>query len=87
MRRSGYRSATYCVPPGQQVLVAIMNNRRDFAIARDEHWYRIPVKSAPSAVVAQRLAFYQTKAFGEQAWAINYWAEVKARRIVKRRIP
>ena len=26
-----------------EVLVAIMNNPLDFAIARDQHWYRIPV--------------------------------------------
>jgi len=25
------------------VLVAIMNNLLDFAIARDQYWYRIPV--------------------------------------------
>ena len=29
-----------------QVLVAIINNEQDFAIARDHHWYRIPVRSA-----------------------------------------
>ncbi|MFQ5436891.1 MAG: hypothetical protein ACE5FD_18695 [Anaerolineae bacterium] len=28
-----------------QVLVAILNNLHDFAIARDQHWYRIPVSS------------------------------------------
>jgi len=28
-----------------EVLVAIMNNLLDFAIARDQHWYRIPVRS------------------------------------------
>ena len=28
-----------------EVLVAIMNNLLDFAIARDRHWYRIPARS------------------------------------------
>jgi len=28
-----------------EVLVAIMNNLLDFAIVRDQHWYRIPVGS------------------------------------------
>lgn len=29
----------------RQVLIAIINNRRDLAIARKQHWYRIPVYS------------------------------------------
>jgi len=30
-----------------EVLVAIMNSKRDFAILQDEGWYRIPVGKAP----------------------------------------
>ena len=57
------------------VLVAIMNKQRDFAIARDQHWYRVPVKQVPKqGVNAPILAFYQTKEFGEQKWSINYCA-------------
>jgi len=71
--------------PYATVLVAIVNNLRDFAIARDEHWYRIPVKRAPTrAINAPVLAFYQTRVFGEEAWAINYWAEAREWEIVKR---
>ncbi len=33
--------------PDSIVLIAILNNRRDFQIARDQHWYRIPVERAP----------------------------------------
>lgn len=67
------------------VLVAIINKQRDFAIARDEHWYRIPVKRAPTrALNAPILALYQTKVFGPEAWAINYWAEAWKWEIVKR---
>jgi len=46
------------------VLVAIMNNKRDFAIAREKHWYRVPVKSAPRnlrELLVQQVAFYFTK--------------------------
>ena len=61
--------------PEDRVLVAIMNNRRDFAIAHDQGWYRIPVKHAPEkAIEFEVLAFYFTKAFGDQKWAIHYWA-------------
>ena len=71
--------------PYTTVLAAIVNNLRDFAIARDEHWYRIPARRAPTrAVNAPVLAFYQTKVFGEEAWAINYWAEAREWEIVKR---
>lgn len=71
--------------PYTTVLVAIINKQRDFAIARDEHWYRIPVKRAPTrALNAPILAFYQTKVFGPEAWVINYWAEAWKWEIVKR---
>jgi len=71
--------------PYTTVLVAIINRQRDSAIARDEHWYRIPVKRAPTrALNAPILAFYQTKVFGPEAWAINYWAEAWKWEIVKR---
>jgi very-short-patch-repair endonuclease len=67
------------------VLVVIMNNPRDMEIARREGWYRIPVKSAPSRLGAEYLAFYQTKIFGPEGLAINYYAPVKAYRLARRR--
>jgi len=70
-----------------RVLVAIMNNRRDFAIARDEGWYRIPRQHAPPATVeAAALAFYFTKAFGEEEkWSIRWYAPVRGHELVRRR--
>jgi very-short-patch-repair endonuclease len=63
-----------------EVLVAIMNNPLDFAIARDQHWYRIPVRSVRKLLKGrwppQWLAFYQTKVFGNEAYAVNYYARV-----------
>ena len=58
------------------VLVAIMNSRRDFAVARDQHWYRIPVHSRPKLWPPQHLAFYQTKVFDEEKHAIHWHAPV-----------
>jgi len=70
--------------PYATVLVAVLKSPRDLAIARDEHWYRIPVKRLPTrAVGAPILAFYQPAAFGDERWAIRYyalaerWAEVR----------
>jgi hypothetical protein len=69
-----------------RVLVALLNNRRDFEIARDEGWYRIPLKHAPpSTTEAVVLAFYFTRAFGEEKWAIHWYAPVRGHELVRRR--
>ena len=71
-----------------EVLVAIMNNLLDFAIARDKHWYRIPVLSVERLLKdcwpPQWLAFYQTKFFGKEAHAVSYYARVLEIRQVSR---
>jgi len=68
-----------------RVLVAIMNNRRDFEIARDEGWYRIPAKHAPlSTTEAAILAFYFTKAFGDEKWSIHWYGAVRGHELVHR---
>lgn len=63
-----------------EVLVAIMNNRKDMAIAREQHWYRIPVRSVQKWLKKRWppkwLAFYQTKVFAQEAYAITYYAQV-----------
>jgi hypothetical protein len=61
-----------------------MNNLRDFALAREQGWYRIPLKRAPAQVGADYLAFYQTAAFGQDMWRIRYYAAVRSYRIVTR---
>jgi len=68
----------------QRVLVAVMNDRRDLEIARHEGWYRIPLKRAPRRVGAEYLAFYQTKAFDDEKWAVNYYAPIHRYRLVTR---
>jgi len=72
-----------------QVLVAIMNNLLDFNIAQDQQWYRIPVRSTRKRLrerwPPRWLAFYQTKVFGPERWAINYYAPVRRIRLVPRR--
>lgn len=66
-------------------LVAVITRKKDFEILRKEYWYRIPVKSAPEGLEKIRfIAFYQTKVFGEEKWAVNYYAEVKGIRQVRR---
>ena len=71
-----------------EVLVAIVNDRRDFAMIRDRNWYRIPVSSARKWLKKrwppQWIAFYQTKVFGDEAYSVNYFAQVLDVRIVRR---
>jgi very-short-patch-repair endonuclease len=63
-----------------EVLVAIVNNKRDFAIVQNQCWYRIPVSSANKWLKdrwpPQWLAFYQTKVFGAEAHSVNYYTRV-----------
>jgi len=69
-----------------RVLVAVMNNPHDFEIARDEGWYRVPVKHAPQATTeASVLAFYFTKAFGDQKWSIHWYGPVRGHELARRR--
>ncbi|MCX8068606.1 MAG: hypothetical protein N3B68_12525 [Anaerolineae bacterium] len=72
--------------PEDRVLVAVMKDLRDFEIARDQGWYRIPVRHAPpSTAEAVVLAFYFTKAFGPEGWAIRWYAPVRGHELVRRR--
>ncbi len=69
-----------------RVLVAIMNNRRDFERVRDQGWYRVPVKHAPpSTTDSDYLAFYFTRAFGEERWAVHWYAPVRGHELLSRR--
>src|SRR5438105_2925507 len=66
-------------------LVALLNNRPDFERAKTEHWYRIPVQTAPDGVEQiQWIAFYLTQPFGREKWAVRHWARVKEIRRVRR---
>jgi hypothetical protein len=70
--------------PSDRVLVAIMNNRRDFDIARDKGWYRIPTKYAPPSVSeAAVLAFYFTRAFAKK-WTVHWYAPIRGHELVRR---
>ena len=73
------------VAPADQVLVALLNNVRDLQIARESHWYRIPIRTAPKwAHSCRTLAFYQTKIFGTDGWAVNFAADIHERETMTR---
>jgi hypothetical protein len=54
-----------------EMLVAIMNKKRDFKILHEQGWYRVPVKSVKWPWPPQWVAFYQTSIFGPQAYTIT----------------
>lgn len=70
--------------PTSLILVAVMNNPRDLEIARLLGWYRIPIRSAPKVIGVDYLAFYQTGAFKEERWRIQYIAEVRGYELTTR---
>lgn len=65
-------------------LIAILKEMSDLTILKNEGWYRIPVKSAPKRWPPEWMAFYQPKLFGDDAYQIKYYGNVKDIRRVKR---
>ena len=70
--------------PEDRVLVAYVPNLSDFEIIRNENWYRIPQRYAPKGLYAEYFAFYFGRDFGEQKWAIHYFAEQRGNELVHR---
>ncbi|MEK7248484.1 MAG: hypothetical protein AAB092_08440 [Chloroflexota bacterium] len=75
-------------PQSDEVLVAIMRDRLDFSLLRDQLWYRIPVESVQKRLQGRWppawLAFYQTKIFGSSAYSVRYYGRVAEIRKVLR---
>jgi hypothetical protein len=62
-----------------------MTRPEDFEAARDSGWYRVPEKKAPRGVFFEYIAFYFTAAFGEEAYAVHYYARRLGHELVTRR--
>ena len=72
--------------PETPALVGVVTRKKDWELVRSEHWYRIPVRTAPEGLDSiQYLAFYQTQVFGEERWAVNWYARVQGVRKMTRR--
>ncbi|MGQ9458941.1 MAG: hypothetical protein ACUVXH_05420 [Anaerolineae bacterium] len=71
-------------PGPSPVLVVVLTRPKDLQIAREEGWYRIPVRHAPRRLAAEYLAFYLTGAFGEERWTVRYYAPVRRYRLATR---
>jgi very-short-patch-repair endonuclease len=72
--------------PETPALVGIVTRKKDWDLVRSEHWYRIPVRTAPDGLEnVQYLAFYQTRLFGDERYAVNWYARVRGISKVTRR--
>ncbi len=60
------------------VLVALLPRKQSLEILQSEHWYHIPIKTAPKIKMPPKiLAFYQGKVFGRtEAYKIRYYGDV-----------
>ena len=67
-----------------EVLIALLKEKSDFAILQEQGWYRIPIASAPKRWPPKWLAFYQPKAFKEEAFRVNHYGEVADIQVVPR---
>jgi len=78
---------TMAAPPNT-ALVAIVPSRRDWNLAREQRWYRIPVAAAPAMVKdgsITHLAFYFPSVFGEEKYSIRWYARVEGITLRKRK--
>ena len=71
--------------PEDRVLVAVMNRPQDFEIAREQRWYRVPENKAGRGAFFEYVAFYFTTAFGDQKWAVHYFARNLGHELLTRR--
>lgn len=62
-----------------------MNRPKDFEVARDQGWYRVPETKATRGVFFEYVAFYLTSAFGEQSWAVHHYARCQGYELLTRR--
>lgn len=62
-----------------------MPNPSDLDIAREQHWYRVPVKHAPAGIHAEYVAFYFTGKYPpDLRWAIHYYTRRTGHELVRR---
>ncbi len=71
--------------PEDRVLVGVIRRKRDFEKARAEHWYRVPQGKAPKGVHAEYVAFYLSRAFGDENGGIRYYARRIGTELARRR--
>lgn len=67
-----------------RVLIVLLTKPDEWDIARNRHWYRLPLKHGPRDIAAQWIAFYQPGAFGQERWGIHFYARIREVHVVRR---
>lgn len=70
--------------PEDRVLVGVVNRVKDLDHVRYDHWYRIPHGRISGGIHAEYLAFFLSRAFGEQNGAIHFYARRTGHELVRR---
>ena len=71
--------------PEDRVLVAYVPRPADFSLIQEEGWYRIPQRHMPKGLYAEYFAFYFGRRFGEEKWAVHYYAPQLGFELLRRR--
>lgn len=71
--------------PEDPVLVAYVRDSADFERIRREQWYHVPQSHVPKGLYAAYIAFYFGHAFGDQKYAIHYYAANLGHELTTRR--
>lgn len=70
--------------PEDRVLIAYVPRPADFAAVQHQGWYRIPHNYAPKGLHAEYIAFYFGRRFGDDKWAIHFYARNNGHELVRR---
>ncbi len=69
-----------------RVLVAVVKRKKDYDIARRQHWYRIPQSRMPQGINAEYIAlFLSSRTFRESGGAIACFARITGVELVRRK--
>ncbi len=69
-----------------RVLVGVLKRKKDFEIARQQNWYRIPQCQLPRGLNAEYIAFFLSgKPFRQHSGTIAYFARVTGLELARRR--
>ena len=69
-----------------RVLVGVIKRVKDYQIARQQHWYRIPQRQMPGGVQAEYIAFFLSgAAFRGQGGVIASFARITGLELARRR--
>jgi very-short-patch-repair endonuclease len=66
-----------------EMLLAVFKYKYSLTYLQEDNWYHIPVERAPKTFrSAKWLCFYQGKAFGQEAYRVQYYGEIEGYDIV-----